>query len=46
MLSHRLSHSDMAIRFGDKHEAEATRKALDPVRENLDEWVGLFAHES
>lgn len=40
MLGHRLSHSDMANRYGGKYGAEAMRKAVAPVWEQLDEWVG------
>ena len=41
MLGHRLSHSEMTNRYGGKYGAEAMRKAVDPVWEQLDEWVGF-----
>lgn len=40
LQGHRLTHSEQANRYGGKYGAEAMRKAVKPVWDKLDEWIG------
>ena len=39
LLGHRLSHLEMANRYGGQYGAEAMRQAIQPIWEQLDQWI-------